>query len=89
MTRPPVTEFLLARIAEDEANIEGDWAAGDGGLHIISTHMHDRMVAQCAAMRKIVEWSPSAPDAISEWEGALETLSSIYADHPDFKEEWR
>ena len=50
-----ITEFLLARIAEDEANIKGDWAAGDGGLHIIGSAMHGRMLAECAAKRAIVE----------------------------------
>ena len=49
-----LTEFLLARIAEDEANIDGDWTEGYG-LHIISWRMHDRLVAEVAAKRRIID----------------------------------
>ncbi len=49
-----LTDFLLARIAEDEASIEGDWADGYG-LHIISTTMHERMGRECEAKRRLVE----------------------------------
>jgi hypothetical protein len=98
-----VTEFVEARIAEDEVNIEGDWAAGDGGLHIISTPMHDRMVAQCAAMRKIVELHALEPDEVDvfcatcgtffdhpvDWPcETIRALVSIYSNHPDFDPAW-
>jgi hypothetical protein len=100
-----VTEFVLARIAEDEANIEGDWSAGDGGLHIISTTMHRRVLAQCAAMRKIVEEyageiargpAGKRDDFVARHGGildayrvAVEALASIWSDHPDYRQEWR
>jgi hypothetical protein len=82
-----VTEFVEARIAEDEANIEGDWAAGDGGLHIISTPMHDRMVAQCAAMREVVGFAKHLPSVYAR--SVIEPLASIWSDHPSWREEWR
>ena len=48
-----LTEFLLARIAEDEGKIHGDWSDGRG-LHIITEEMFDRMLAECEAKRRIV-----------------------------------
>ena len=48
-----MTEFLLARIAEDEGKIHGDWSDGRG-LHIITEEMFDRMLAECEAKRRIV-----------------------------------
>ena len=98
-----ITEFLLARITEDETNIEGDWAAGDGGLHIISTAMHSRMQAECAAKRAIIEMCPEVslahkgievemghgePDP-DLGEQILRTLAATYADHPDYQPEWK
>lgn len=48
-----LTEFLLARIAEDEVKIHGDWSEGRG-MHIITEEMHGRMLAECEAKRRIV-----------------------------------
>ena len=48
-----LTEFLLARIAEDEGKIHGDWSDGRG-LHIITEEMFDRMLAECEAKRRIM-----------------------------------
>ena len=53
-----LTEFLLARIAEDEGKIHGDWSDGRG-LHIITEEMFDRMLAECEAKRRIIERGPS------------------------------
>jgi hypothetical protein len=76
-----VADFVLARIAEDEANIEGDWSAGDGGLHIISTTMHRQLLAQCAAMRKIVELHKSWPVLVTTpmevWKGVGTDISQM------------
>ncbi len=101
-----LTEFLLARIAEDEIH-EPIQAA-----HVLRWH-HARVLAECEAKRQIIArfkyastqadtWSePNAVawgDSLSEadsWEkiaGALElccqSLASIYADHPDYLQEW-
>ena len=48
-----LTEFLLARIAEDEGKIHGDWSDGRG-LHLITEEMFDRMLAECEAKRRIM-----------------------------------
>lgn len=127
-----LTEFLLARIAEDEAVArsakEGaatPWRAaygrqveaGDGHLvtpedeHSYSTdppegvalHIarHDpaRMLAECEAKQQLVELAqglvylrgigdPVAPST-PVGEDILEILANVYADHPDYREEWR
>lgn len=87
-----LTAFLLARIAEDEENVEGDWLGGDGGLHIISTPMHQRLRAECEAKRRIVALFPHAADG-DGWNNAGEEVLCLlalpYADHPDYREEWK
>lgn len=88
-----IVEFLLARIAEDEAAIEGGHIDPPGpdpqwGL--------DRMRAECQAKRAIVaEWSNDAryPDFSGGYETAidnvLDCLATVYADHPDYDPAWR
>lgn len=67
------------------------------GLHI-ARHDPARVLAEVEAKRRIVEGAPSnggvfdddAPDGIREdpwW--VLRHLASVYADHPDYREEWR
>jgi hypothetical protein len=111
-----VTEFVLARIAEDE------WAAREakayggtleelaGWVEIGSDRVdkaeahfarHDpaRVLAQCAAMRKIVERFTEAHEQLrlgTEYGltfryglgVAVEALASIWSDHTDWREEW-
>lgn len=101
-----LVEFLLARIAEDEAVLNdaaarysptpgtelgiflGDW--GDDERWIVD-YPPGRALAECVAKRRIVElhddqtgggWS-AATDQV------LRLLALPYADHPDFREEWR
>lgn len=99
-----LTDFLLARIAEDEAAAkvyDGEWT--------------DRVLAQCAALRRIVELHQKDPDGGEFWgpdesiddDGSactrcgypaeyaapwpcdtLRALATIYADHPDFDPAW-
>jgi hypothetical protein len=132
-----LTEFLLARIAEDEAGARaatrGPWAwshprmdlvesilqletdpdaLGEDdygecvacfyGMDHIKSHAPDqadadhivrwdpsRVLAECEAKRRIVEWC-SGPTA-SEWHElpVLAMLALPYADHPDYDEAWR
>ena len=86
-----LAEFLLARIAEDECDlivhrvgcqfIESDtYSACDCGEP-------ERLAQRCEAKRRIVEH-------LSEWhewneDPLLRLLALPYADHPDFREEWR
>ncbi len=119
-----ITEFLLARIAEDEARV-AVWEAG-GALWPHQEHdagecdecdhrrshraaddvLQDRVLAECEAKRRIVkregerlreEWrrrSDEHRQTFEEWfqppyGPTLRDLASVYADHPDFREEWR
>ena len=122
-----LTDFLLARIAEDEkvarAATQGKWklwgmtvmADQDGtgnvdtAVGVANTYGHDergaprtwnathiarhdpaRVLAECEAKRLLV-----ARVTDVSWAGyavrdfVLESLALPYADHPDFREEWR
>jgi hypothetical protein len=101
-----LTEFLLARIAEDEADAED---AKRQGISYLGDPLQDwmvevyapRMLAECEAKRRIVERfedligdrppvSPLDEDGwvLVAWE-TLYDLASMYADHPDYRDEWR
>ena len=120
-----LTEFLLARIAEDEEVAlsairqrddeitRGVYAAGSepqpdadqpvvwddwtGGPGIRMGA--ERLRAECAAKRRIVEslgWyrenagrGTASLDALLLAERYVQYLALPYADHPDFKPEWR
>ena len=125
-----LVEFLLARIAEDEAEIGPilgpDESAGPNGIgwaevgaiSDVLMSSHRRALAECEAKRRIVERCrpqyvvlyreserplASAFDQstvkteghsgpIWPFEGAesiLRDLAAVYADHPDYREEWR
>lgn len=95
-----LTEFLLARVAEDEADAS---AASEHRLWVISQaddrivndagHMQrfmpSRILAECEAKRRIVSLcSPIIPSDCGVPE-VLNALALPYADHPDYREEWR
>ncbi|KAB2809250.1 hypothetical protein F9L07_19610 [Pimelobacter simplex] len=136
-----ITEFLLARIAEDEAvaqralgeryMVDGGLRWGEVGYETVSDLTIDpaRVLAECEAKRRIVElhqswpvlveakptFEPSDPTDLNamtfrmskqiawateqEYRAKfgveppsapmLRALASVYADHPDFREEWR
>lgn len=108
-----LADFLLARIAEDEAAAEQAviirtknglaWTAPppEHGALIISGH---RLLAECEAKRRIVETHPIYPDGDQhdcpgEWPGyqdapnepcpTLRLLALPYADHSDYRAEWK
>ena len=94
-----ITDFLLARIEEDEmrANYYGPLAMGTA-----------RTLAECAAKRAIMQQAIAASDdratIVDEYciggEGAdeayasdpglliIKALAGVYADHPDYQQEW-
>jgi hypothetical protein len=92
-----LTGFLLARIAEDMA------AAVMMPPHpTFVDRVIDRkhLLAECEAKRRIVEaadgtghtgpWNGCGDDC--EWraiEWAVAQLAAVYADHPDYRDEWR
>lgn len=101
-----LTEFLLARISEDE-----EWARKDlanvtappngmliGDRAVVSPG--ERMLAECAAKRRVVENATAAAASLdrqvpgmrailedSSWD--LRNIGAIYADHPDWRKEWK
>lgn len=113
-----ITEFLLARIAEDEAvarvvldsngrpDGKGLWSVqiGVNGGDVQFAHVGvdpARVLAECAAKRAIVaEWREVTYE--ESWEldrieagylggidHAVRTLAAVYAEHPQFRAEWR
>ena len=138
-----LTDFLLARIAEDEADAKAatpgpwrweepsgdDFPTGDqdlvsdgktyvgevsgevlpttvlhgwgydaSGIHAedadrahIARHDPARILAECEARRRIVEFHAASTnhDFRRAFDWALRSLALPYADHPAFKEEWK
>lgn len=114
-----LTDFLLARIADDEAPtfeivpdpgnpgyvghacLICDAGPSFGGTveaiteiaeeHAEQIHQRSRVLAECAAKRRIVEmgkWA-TTPTAAMCYGNVILTLAAVYADHPDYDEEWR
>lgn len=88
----PLTEFLLARIAEDKRVVLEE----DFGGAIPDEWPWDlpRGLAECRAKHHIVGWFDIFDGtAYDGWTNAaaivLKELASIYADHPDYREEWK
>jgi len=121
-----LTEFLLARIAEDEEDAraadgtrwlhsdkvvtfeafgpDGDYVDAsspisvdtrDNGWHIVRWSPA-RVLAECKAKRRLLE--RASPEARTTAQlvavaaladDALRLLALPYADHPDYREEWR
>ena len=88
-----LTEFLLARIAEDEA-----WA--ESGLHgeqhkpYGRTEPDDpaRVLAECESKRDIIGFVLAAESGIEQLrpdDRAMRALALPHADHPDYQPEWR
>ncbi|GGH93799.1 DUF6221 family protein [Arthrobacter liuii] len=94
-----ITEFLEARIEEDEfdANRELLW-----GTTPTLTRMNARILDECAAKRAIVREYQAECDAVVftaqdadlsvareiGLEIALGHLAAVYASHPDYRPEW-
>ena len=95
-----LVEFLLARIAEDEAvarytldNHPPFRHAIEDGYLREDYHDPARVLAECEAKRRIVEIHQDWPVLI-QTEPTLEPadpedLAQPYADHPDFDPAWR
>lgn len=91
-----LTDFLLARIAEDEAAANDPryvWSADIGE----PVQNPARVLAECAAHRQIIAnlTSLAARQPIDDWSPAdsalidtIRALAATYADHPDYRPEW-
>ena len=92
-----LTEFLLARITEDEAGAQ-QWfesVRAHGGI-IDDTYGHfgpSRVLAECEAKRRIVQnvcVLMAHRDMYAQDKKYLLCLLALpYADHPDYLPEWR
>lgn len=87
-----ITEFLLARIAEDEdvARVFDDVkpryyevSGMEPSPEYVTVYVSPaRVLAECAAKRAIV-------DARHEDDTCIRILAAVYSDHPDYNKAWR
>lgn len=101
MSTMTITDFLLARIAEDEDTLP--WLVDDierVGDRLVN--LRERILADCEAKRRIVEMYRShdhSAGAGHHWSGfdggyatatdhALTALAAVYADHDDYDPGW-
>jgi len=82
-----ISEFLEARIAEDEAGARVA-AIEDGGVWGSWTELHNpaRVLAECKAKRKLV--ADYARYEMYYGPNLFYVLAAVYADHPDYRQEW-
>ena len=106
-----ITEFLLARIAEEEA-LARNLDDPDGSLELVAAQdtavvmRPARLFAEIRAKRRLIEVHPGASDVGGcpgcgdspggTWRTppghtcpVLAALALEYADHPDYRREWR
>jgi hypothetical protein len=85
-----LTEFLLARIANDERDARQRIQMGEGRISAYKVPPPARIHAECEAKRRIVGLHPcdNCGAAFDPCE-TLRLLALPYADHPDYREEWR
>jgi hypothetical protein len=91
-----ITEFLEARIAEDEARASSGWARlGDTRWETTNEGQDfltpSAVLAECAAKLTLVEMHTTCDD-VSYGDAStcpeIRTLATVYADHPDYRQEW-
>lgn len=100
-----LVEFLLARVDEDEAvarRVQGrtrheppPTIGGIGDVGLVG-YPYRRALAECEAKRRVVEESREYSPELAEGDNGawafdlvLRALALPYAEHPDFREEWR
>lgn len=88
--QPTLTDFLLARIAEDEA-----WNRQNHGGDPLHPGSITRVKAECEAKRRIVEMFKPQCDPgcdhppFSDDAPIVRLLALPYADHPDYDAAWK
>lgn len=81
-----ITEFLEARIAEDEARATYVHEYGDtGGLFSTA-----RVLAEGVAKRQLIAMFGYGQEVWdgTRWVGPLAVLAAVYSGHPDYRQEW-
>lgn len=100
-----LTDFLLARITEDQAEASNFLRFQVGHRGPGNYSIRDRVIAECEAKRRITESYPQQrryveiADTRSEnprvveagWDTptVLHLLALPYASHPEYRDEWR
>ena len=84
-----ITEFLEARIAEDEARASSGWSRlGDSRWETTNEGQDfltpSAVLAECAAKRAMVDIDFQTSELFDNHR----VMASIYKDHPDYREEW-
>jgi len=85
---PSLSDFLLARIAEDEEGAPRHLFDRErGGL----IGIRERILAECEAKRRIVAecGKPMMTFYGPTEKHVMRLLALPYADHPDYREEWK
>jgi hypothetical protein len=93
-----LTEFLLARIADDEGEARDAkeqqngpfWTHGAIGAtdEMIRTWTPERVLAECEAKRWIVDYFDARRDFLGAVSDVLFAVALPYAGHPDYQQEW-
>jgi hypothetical protein len=97
-----LTDFLLARIAEDKARAGAvpspvttggrlDTLTGRARARFVADWQPARVLAECEAKRKQVEHLIRfMENDYAPWnEEQLQIMAAVYSDHPEYREEWR
>lgn len=93
-----ITEFLEARIAEDEAAAERGGYHNGGSVFANDNYgcllvQPARVLAECAAKRTILEFRAvlekgAAPGMHMAVYQTVKCLAAVYSDHPDYDKGW-
>lgn len=92
-----IQEFLLARIAEDEAEAAEYQHYEDQVYETAGWFDPSRVLRECAAKRAIIEHCRTLEAKVlndnlwnvDEHDDILQSLAAVYSDHPDYQEEWK
>lgn len=89
-----LANFLLERIAEEEADCREEIADGYGGDQYSSGWSSNRVIAECESRRRIVVrckemQSFASPSTAHLATGVLLDLARPYINRPDWREEWK
>jgi len=87
-----ITEFLEARIDEDEARASSGWVRLGDSRWETDNYGQDfltpsAVLAECATKRAIVETLRTSTLSL-HGQSVLRALAAIYASHPDYRQEW-
>jgi hypothetical protein len=85
-----ITEFLEARIAEDEAEAQPMAALEDDDRGGWAIAYAARVLAECKAKRALIAILTPGQEIWdgTRWAGPLDIMAAVYKDHPNYDPEW-